>query len=242
MAAGQQPSREMTTVWMVQPAEPTAGELEVKARDLILKQKLLPSGLAQLTDSFQDAGGKRSLGSGTQLFEVKSDVPIYCVAGLREPGGFEKFMTGGASRQFCLIDMDSDRRFDAYFETGSMVPGLPTIAGKRPKKPKAMSPVGYEVVEPSTIEKSFWIGIEYQGKPLIYDRRNFAISFGSESGKGSMTDWVYTSGSAYPLTKQLLGASFTVLGVNGDKLKVRIDQPMPPQPFGVVHSVSYRFY
>jgi hypothetical protein len=233
----------MTTIWMVQPADSAApAEVEVGARDLILKQKLLPSGLARLTGSFQDDGGKRSLGPGTQLFEVKSDVPIYCVAGLREPKGFEKFMKGDSRVQLCLIDTDADGRFDAYFEPVSMVPGLPTITGKRPKSPRPMTPVAYEPAEPSALEKSYWVGIEYQGKPLIYDRRNFGISYGSDDSKGAVTDWIYTSGSTYPISKQLLGASFTVLGMSGDKLRVRIDQPMPPQPFGVIRTVSYRFY
>lgn len=241
-AAAQMPDRRMTTIWMVQPADTQPGPIEAEARDIIWKQRLLPTGLARLTESYQDSNGKRSFGPGTQLFEVKSDVPIYCVAGMRDPKGFEKWLKSGSTSQFCLVDMNSDQRFDGYFEAISMVPGLPTIAGKRPKNPKPMTPVGYELADPSTMEKPFWVGIEYQGKPLIYDRRNFAVSFGSDTGKGSLTSWVYTSGSNYPLSQELLGARFTVLGVTGNKIQLRIDQPIPPQPFGVAHSVTYRVY
>ena len=241
VAAAQDP-RQMSTIWMVQPSETQPDTVEAGSTDFIMKQRLLPTGLVRLTGTFQDAKGKRSFGTGTQLFEVKSDVPIYCVAGMREPKGFEKWMVGGATSQFCLVDMDSDQRFDGYFEPVSMVPGLPTIAGKRPKKPKPMAPVAYEIADPSTLEKPFWIGIQYQGKPLLYDRRNFGVSFGSDTSKGALTSWVYTSGSNYPLSQNLLGASFTVLGETDGRLRVRIDQPIPPQPFGVVHTVTYRIY
>ena len=241
-AATAQKPRQMLTIWLVQPAGTQPGTVEASSTDFILKQRLLPTGLAQLTGPFQDADGNRALGRGTQLFEVKSDVPIYCVAGMRKPKGFDKWMKGGTTSQFCLVDMDSDRRFDGYFEPISMVPGLPTIAGKRPKKLKPMTPVGYELADPATLEKPFWIGIQYQGKPLLYDRRNFGVSFGSDTGKGSLTSWVYTSGSSYPVSQKLLGASFTVLGEAGGKVRVRIDQPIPPQPFGVMHSVTYRIY
>ena len=240
--SAQSPDRRMTTIWTIEPADSPRPSVEAAAGDILWKQRLLPTGLVRLSAPYQDAGGKRSFGAGTQLFEVKSDVPVYCVAGMRDPKGFEKWLKSGSTTQFCLVDLDSDLRFDGYFEPISMVPGLPTIAGKRPKNPKPMSPVSYELIDPSSMEKPFWVGIQYQGKPLLYDRRNFAISFGSDTGKGSLTSWVYTSGSDYPLSQELLGARFTVLGMSGDKLQVRIDEPIPAQPFGVAYSVTYRIY
>jgi hypothetical protein len=132
-------------------------------------------------------------------------------------------------------------RFESYFDTISVVPGLPTIAGKRPKKPKPVAtPVAYEVAAPADLEKPFWIGIRYQGKALIYDWRNFQVSFGSDTTDGSLTDFIHTSGSNYPMSLSLLGARFTVLGLEDKKLKVRVDETMPPQPFGIMRTVTYR--
>ena len=228
------------TIWVVQPAEAPADTVEVGFGDLILKQQLLPVGLAQLTGAFQDETGKRAFGAGTQLFRVLSDVPVYCVAGMREAKGFEKWLASGVTQQFCLVDSDSDGAFESYFEPISEVKGLPTIAGKRPKKIKPIAPVAYEKIDPARMEKPFWVGIQYYGKPLMKEARNFNVAFGSDTSKGSLTSFVATEGSNYPISQQLLGASFSILEAENGKLKVHVEQPMPRQPFGVVHSVSYR--
>jgi hypothetical protein len=122
------------------------------------------------------------------------------------------------------------------------VPGLPTIAGRRPKKTKPVTPVRYEKVDPATLEKPFWVGIQYYGKPLLKEARNFNVAFGSDTSKGALTSFVAAEGANYPVSQQLLGASFSVLGAENGKLKVHVDQPMPRQPFGVVHSVNVKVY
>jgi len=241
-AVAQSP-REMTTTWLIQPAaEVTGRTFEVSRGDILLKQRALPSGLARLIGELRTPDGKRSFAANHELFEVKSDLPIYCAVQERAQSGLEKWLTEGSTRQFCLVDSNSDLQFDAYFEPISQIPGLPTISGKRPKKLKPLSLVPYAIADASTMQAAYWIGIEYQGKPLIYDRLNFAVAFGSEVAKGSLTDWVYTSGSKFPASSGLLGAKFTVLDNPGGKIKVRIDQPMPPQPFGVMRTVTYRIY
>jgi hypothetical protein len=242
-AAVAQAPREMTTIWLVQPAVEITGQtVEVSRGDFLLKQRALPSGLARLTGELSTPDGKRHFTANHELFEVKSDMPIYCAVQARAQSGLEKWLTEGATKQFCLVDSNSDLQFDAYFEPISQIPGLPTISGKRPKKLKPLSPVPYAMADASTMQATYWIGIEYQGKPLIYDRLNFAVAFGSEVSKGSLTDWVYTSGSKFPASSGLLGAKFTVLDNPGGKIKVRIDQPMPPQPFGVMRTTTYRIY
>ena len=235
--------RNLSTLWIVMPAtEPAGREVSVKSGELIMKQRLIPAGLAKLTGSAVDPEGKFELTSGAELFRVQSGVPVYCIAGKRAPGGVAKWLVGGGSSQLCLVDADSDGRFEGEFTTASAVGGLPTIAGKRPKEADPLvAPVAYERADPSTMTTQYWVGIEYQGKPLLYNRRNFAVSFGTDKSDSSLTDWVYT-GAEMPASQTLLGATWTVLALEEDRLKVRIDQPIPPQPFGIVQTTTYRFY
>lgn len=237
------PSRSYTAIWVILPdADPAPREMSVKGGELILKQRAVPLGLARLDAPVADPKGKFELAAGTELFALQSDVPIYCVTGRRAPSGVSKWLLGGKNTQLCLVDADADGRLEGSFVALSPVAGLPTLTGKRPKQADPLvAPAAYRRADPRSITTPYWVGIEYQGKPLLYNRRNFAVSFGNGDDKGSLTDWVYT-GAEFPASKSLLRAQWTVLALEGDRLKVRIDQSMPAQPFGIMHSVTYRFY
>lgn len=236
-------SRSFSTMWIVMPDnQRTPREVSVKGGELILKQRAMPFGLARLTGPAADPKGKFDLTAGTELFRLQSDVPIYCLAGKNAPTGVAKWLLGGSTTHLCLVDADADGRFEGQFVTASQVEGLPTLVGKRPKTADPIiAPAAYAPAAPSSGTTQYWVGVEYQGKPLLYNRRNFTVSFGNGKDKGSLTDWVYTGGT-FPAEQTLLGAKWTVLALDGDQLKVRIDQSMPPQPFAIMHSVTYRFY
>lgn len=235
---------EVATPWVILPDPKLAGTtVTVAGGELILKQRAVPMRAGRLTDEIVDPAGKFTFSPGAELFSASSDDAVYCIAGAAEKTGFAKWMASGANGQFCLIDGDGDKKFESFFTPVSMISGLPSLSGKTPKNPKLLpKPVGYEALAPTAMTTRYWVGIEYQGKPLLYNRRNFGVSFGSDSSKGALTSWVYT-GSTYPASQTLLNAKWTVEALQSDgRIRVRIDQSLPMQPFGVFRSISYHFY
>jgi hypothetical protein len=228
--------RDMQTIWFVQPAPVPNGELTLAGGDFVLKQRLLPMGLAELSSTIDDPIAKVSVAAGEQLVEVISpEVKIYCQARTAK----QKLV--GFS-QVCLIDSDKDGRFDATFKTQSQTKGLLNIGGNRPKKPTPITPVAYTVVPPQTMKDHYFVAIERRNFFNIWSSESFTIAFGRQGELERIT--APTSFKAKDMPKELnvLGARFTALSETAGKMKIRVHSAIPPQPFGVTKTVSYSFY
>ena len=107
---------------------------------------------------------------------------------------------------------------------------------------KPTAELSYVITDPKDMEKQFWVGIQYQGKHPLYNRRNFKISFGTDNDRGSLDDtWTYV-GATFPASAKLIGAEFTALGLEGENLRVKIDREFPFETFAVLRTVKLNFY
>lgn len=228
--------RAMQTVWIVQPQSPPQGELILSGGQNILKQRLLPSGLAELVAETAIPETAVSLPAGTQLIEVKSrDMAIFCQTDAKGRGL-------KSALQYCLTDSDADGRFDGYFRTASATKGLPTIQGYRPKHVKPIDAVGYRRVAPASLRDEYFVAIERRNFFNIYGRESFTIAFGKEGDVDRITAPISFKSSELPKEMNILGARFTALGEENGQMRIRVDATMPMQPFGVVSTTTYRFY
>lgn len=226
--------RAMSTAWFIQPTPVPEGERDLAGGEFVLKQRLLPMGLAELSAPL--SLGKESLPVGSQLIEVKTDgARIYC-----QPRIARQKLLGHA--QLCLVDGDSDGRFDGQFRTTSQTKGLLTIGGNRPKSPKAITPVAYAQVDPATLRDEYFVAIERRNFFNIYSLESFMIAFGRDGELERITAPVNFKSAEMPKDVEILGARFTALSEAAGKMKVRMHTAMPPQPFGVVKTTSYSFY
>lgn len=226
--------RSMQTLWFIQEAPAPADERDLAGGDFVLKQRVLPSGLAEL--SIAATIGKVTLAAGTQLVEVKTQgARVYCEAGIAK-----QKLLGHA--QLCLVDGDSDGRFDGQFRTTSQTKGLLTIGGNRPKNPKSVPPIAYAQVDPATMRERFFVGIERRNFFNIYSLESFMIAFGREGELDRITAPVNFKSTEMPKEVEILGARFTALSEANGKMRVRVSAAMPAQPFGIVKTTSYSFY
>jgi hypothetical protein len=222
-------------MWFVQPVPAPAGELVLASGDYVLKQRLLPSGLAELREASQVRG--TPLAAGTQLVEVTSQAgAIFCMPAVPK----QKLI--GASFQPCLVDDDRDGDFDGWFNAISETKGLLTIAGKRPRKLKPLSATPYASVDPNTLRADCFVGSERRNFFNIYSLESFMIAFGCGPQADRLTAPVNFKSSEMPKEVSVLGARFTALGEAEGKMRVRVSEAMPYQPFGVVKTTTYRFY
>lgn len=225
--------RGVMTIWNVEAAEPRPEPFQVGPNDYVIRQRLLPMGLAELNGA---APGLGAMVAGKQLIELQGGgAAIFCDPVIRA-----KKLLGHA--QLCLMDSDRDGRFDAYFETSSVTKGIVTIQGSRPKRPTALEPVGYRRIDPRQFDQQLFLGVQYRGNANIFGNFVFEIRYGSEGNMGSLTRRILHKKANVPGSTDVLGGRFSILESGSGGIKVRIDSPLPPQPFGVLQTTTYRIY
>lgn len=228
-------SRDLSTLWVIVPSAPPAGERTLAGGEFVLKQRLLPLGLAELA---ADATlGAATLPAGTQLIEAQTEgAKVFCASEVAK----QKLI--GAAFQPCLVDEDGDGDFEGWFSGVSQTKGLLTLAGRRPKKPKLLGETRYTVVPPTTMRDVYFVAIERRNFFNIYSRESFMIAFGHEGQIERLTTPASFKSAEMPKELTVMGARFTALREADGKMTVRVDRAMPAQPFGVVKTTTVRFY
>lgn len=230
-------SRAMSTVWMIQPATDIPGERSLDSGESVLKQRLLPKGLFRLDGNAAFVGSPPQFATGTQLIEVSAQgAVVACEAVARK----QKLL---GMNQYCLVDYDGNGTFDGMFgvENISKGGGMPTFQGDYPKRAKLITPVAYSRLDPAEISSPYFVEIRNAGKAPLFDRQFFEICYGSDTNTECLTGGQYTSASVFPASIAILGARLTVLARDEGQVRVRVDAPMPPQPFGIMSIMTFQF-
>lgn len=225
-------SRRLISFWVIEPAPHPVGVRHLAGKDEVLRQRLLPSGLAELARVWSDAEAEVELPAGTQLIEASSDSgAVYCEGDMREAG----------SGLLCFLDSDRDGRFESRFKASSSTPALVMITGKMPKAPKPLAePLEYRAVSPSTSRIPAFVAIERRNYFNIYSSETFMIVFGTGDEKKRITDPVHFKTADMPRELTILGARFTALSETDGKMAIEVHSGMPAQPFAVMSTTTYR--
>lgn len=244
-AAQRERAEQMTTVWLIQPGEPSQPR-PVHRGDPILEQKLLPSGLATLDGAFDGGEVNRPFPAGTQLFQVLyRSAAVYCAFQYKPPNGLLALWSPTTTgTQLCFVDSERDGRFENYFVASNATPSLPGIYGPLPRsdKLKPLAPLAYSVAEPTAFGGDLTVSIVYTGKGLVNNVRRYAVFFGSKEKRARLTADKVSHGKDFPLKVEVMGASISILSGSGQDIVAQVDQPIPPQPFGVVRTVTTVYY
>ncbi|WP_143043470.1 hypothetical protein [Sphingopyxis sp. YR583] len=229
-SGAEEPSRHISTPWIIAPSGALPGERALAGGDFVLKQRLLPMGLAELAGPV--TMGSNRFEAGTQFFKAKSDgASIYC-----RPYVPDKVLVG------CLLDSDSDGDFDEWFDVVSQTKGLPSVAQKYTKKRKPVSGAAYRQVPVTSMTDEYFVAIERRNYFNIYSRESFMIVFGREGTTDRLTAPVSFKSAEMPKQLTILGAVFTAVAERDGKMVVTVQRDMPMQPFAVVKTTSYGFY
>jgi hypothetical protein len=139
--------------WEFEETELPSQPILARAGEVIFQTRLLPTALFTLDDDFV-VGGKTIIGKGTQLAPAVSSKSIRCTLG---PG-----VAGSLSydRRVCLVDLDKDGGFDAYFDEGlGMEMAQMQFTGCMPTDPaKAVAPTMSQI-SPDQTRWSFAVTI-----------------------------------------------------------------------------------
>jgi hypothetical protein len=243
-AARRVPQEQMTTIWLIQPGEPSPEPRPVHRGEAILEQKLLPAGLATLSEPFDGGEVKRPLAAGTQLFLVSyRPAAVYCAFQYKPPNALLALWSPTTTgTQLCFVDAERDGRFENFFIASNATPSLPGIYGPLPKTLKPMAPLAYSAADTASFGGDLSVSIVYTGKGLVNNVRRYAIFFGSKDKRARLTADQVSHGKDFPLSVEVMGATISILSGSGQDIVARVDRPIPPQPFGVVRTVTTVYY
>lgn len=97
--------------WEFEPTELPGGPIIAVAGETLFQTRLLPTALYELDADFRN-GDRLLIGKGTQLAPAVSALSIRCTLGPGEPGSLS------FDRRVCVMDLDKDGTFDAWFDEG----------------------------------------------------------------------------------------------------------------------------
>jgi hypothetical protein len=225
-------SRRIISFWTIELAPHPVGIRHLAGKEEVLRQRLLPSGLAELARVWSDPE-VGELPAGMQLIEASSDSgAVYCEGNIRE---------ADSTGLLCFLDSDRDGRFESRFKVPSSTPALVMITAKMPKAPKPLAePLEYRTVSPATSRIPAFVAIERRNFFNIYSRENFMIVFGTGDEKKRISDPVGFKAADMPKEMTILGARFTALSEKDGKMAIEVHSGMPAQPFAVMSTTTYR--
>jgi hypothetical protein len=234
-------SRDIETVWFIVPAQLPAGTVTVRSGGTIWRQPLVPEGVVILSGpAVTTKNGKTAIESGSRMIKARADVPIYCSLDAHKAGAGESLLFGSiGERTACLIDRDRDGRFDGYFGNKVQFEGFPVVRGRYPETSDSIRPLAYSPADPKTVVGDHWVSVEYRGTGIGGDRF-FRIAFEGPKDKSGLSEWTSLPSLGLPVSADLLGGRFTLIGAGSGEVRVRVDRTMPEQPFNVVRTFRYR--
>jgi hypothetical protein len=213
-------------LWTIEPGPPPAGVRHLASKEYVLKQRLLPVGLAELGRDTTETSA--ALAEGTQLIEVPTGVGATFCEG--DPQGDGEH---GGRPQICFLDSNRDGRFEGWFRRWSQTPALVTISAHAPETRPLAAPLPYRRLDPAASRLDAFVAIERRS------RGTFQIAFGSGGRKDRISGLIQFKSAQMPKQITILGARFTALSESGGMLAIEVQSAMPAQPFGV-QWVAYR--
>lgn len=228
-------NRGLTSMWTIEEAPPPAATLEVAREDYVLKQRLLPTGLVELTAA-PGTGGPEGFQAGSQLIEIRAgEALVFCDPAIRP-----QKLIGHA--QYCFVDADRDGRLEGAFLTSSVTKGILTLQGNRPKSPKGIAPLAYRRIDPAQFSLPLFVGLQYRGSANIGSDHVFEIRYGGPDQTDTITRRIVYKKENVPGAMDFMGGRFTILSAAEGKIRVHVDRAMPTQPFAVMQTTTYRIY
>lgn len=221
----------LKTDWIVQAAPAPDGPVRAGPGDLILRQRVLPRGVAILRDLYTESGARWTVQPGTELFEAQgSAAAIYCPLDNRSPSKLVKILSVTPENDhLCFIDRDRDGRFEMSFRTVNSYSDLPGVFGSIMPSDKRITPLRYDVVDPKSLSRETTVALRYARRKG--NRLEFTVSYGWPE-RLTTVPGPRVSIKTLPATFELLGGRFVVREVNGDAIVVDVLQTLPERAIG----------
>lgn len=233
--------------WTVEPVERMESGTALKEGMSLLKFRLLPDSIYQLSRPFVSAGGKWKLAAMAELDGLVSDAPVACSQIQKRKAKYSIF--DGSyfeSRNICLVDTDKDGAFDKSFETSGF--GLRwrtfeqevndsrsndnrmVLQGTVPANAVAIDPLRYSKLDGRNSANILYLNLFYaQDNSLVGEYSlGFCIDYKAlEKSCNSLRPMTFLKSfkkSDVPTRITMIGSEFTILRAERGTLQISFDR------------------
>jgi hypothetical protein len=238
--AAAEKSQKFHSLWFVEEAMPTPAEFDVREGDKFARTRLLPPGLAVTSEDIKiGLEANPIVPAGTQLFRLVSGsiykpslsaIGVFCeFSGIEGKRGFLGIDKPQIRR--CFVDQDNDGSFDGWFASYSCYAPFPAIAGKIADDYGKPEGGRYTSVDPKMIKGGPELALIANGIAPIDGKMKFGVVYGT--GEYVPVFGGVSSNTKIPNQKRVFGALFTMLEKRDKAMRIKIDSPIPAQPFAI---------
>lgn len=240
------------SIWIVQPVEVPQEEIEVAVGGEVLHQQLLPLGVIEIGSDVKVKGriiGSQELHAGDKLIMIASDsneAKYFCTINPDAKGAAavaNAFFFGGAGQsQYCFQDKDNNGYLDSSFPVKNVGASIPMINQKIgwPMAIREIDPIPYTVVSLDALPDKYYISIKYTGSTLL-NSKWFTLCYGTENvGESCLSGDTLVKMKKLPAQGEVSGAQFQIVSEDNSKLKIKILNSIPVQPFVMTRVISVR--
>jgi len=234
--------KKIDTTWIVEPALDLGAEKLIKVGEVVSITRLLPERVVVLDGPVLNEAGQAVLPGGEQLYSRGLEGNMaYCSTSGRKMTKTGYGPPNSSDDDPCFFDTNGDGRFDKSFRIDTY---NATIFGRAIRYGKDVHVDGsYHEIPRTEWKQDTFIGVRYTAKPIYSGQPVFSVGLGGkEIPLASHSDFARFLGFSGPIGTgiakegeqrriEILGASFLILGINKDGLRVRVERAIPAQPF-----------
>lgn len=212
-------AEKLYTVWSLE-RQSTARDMEVHEDVPFLFLRLIPYKLVKLREAAQLLRGKQ-IAAGTDLFIVyQADGQVaYCT--IKDQSGANaarSLFIPALDRRPCLVDRDTDGRFDANFNVFDKYGSALTPSGNLSSAKPLVAPAAYDFVESSQFSVSRSLAFAMSAVDDPQDRK---LTVQYDNGRG-FVGMVSSSPASTPERPTALNIAAEVLSASGNTAQVRV--------------------
>ncbi|RXR28224.1 hypothetical protein [Sphingobium fluviale] len=225
-----------SNVWIVVAESAPADEFVVHPKEVVFKQRVLPTGAAQIQSDYEGIDGKNAAQSGAQLIELRAEgKAIFCSTDMGHDFEYNNTWIGRKNRVRCFSDDDLDGDFDQSFWGYNSVKELPTLVGIIPDKLEQAVSIPYSRINPNDFKQKYFVAVFFTGKSFIRGNLEFDIRYGEDGRWGYFNSPKISPGQikSYPDIMTIMGSIISAKRADESSVRVKVLRMMPAQPFGI---------
>jgi hypothetical protein len=226
------PDQAYVSGWFIEPGPLTLPTEPLKGGETILKTVLFPYKSYAIDNKFEIDGAKDQLEVGTELIGFIAHRPTACTEKAVSRTAGQALLLRGGTRHLCLIDSDSDGKFDKKFfvdNGGSLFAHQALV----PNDVIAIEPIAYHETDRKSSSVSGYLHLFYYSHHSLVKEFSIGFSFLRNDGSDPMTNGVTAysfKDKEIPLSTKIFGGSYRVEQMIKGRILLRSEEPQSLTP------------
>jgi hypothetical protein len=218
-----------TSVWQIDPGSLTDPAEPLKNGQLIFKTAVIPSRSYILQGNVSAANGQIMLPKGTALMGLEGTRSFGCSLEAVKGTALTQLTLKKARVHLCLVDMDSDQKFDHGFFVSSIAKYFLRQEGLVPQNAESITPVSFMPQDPKLLPTTMQLYVFFDKNAGRFGSFNIASTVGpmwqDNGGWANVNEGYHYAPfkrEDFPTKTTVYGAELALDEVIDGRLKIRI--------------------